>query len=180
MIEELKKLISEKALLIDEKRGFELASGGKSSYFFDMKMVTLDPQGANLIARCLFEKIKDCDAKYVGGLESGAIPIVTSLCMVSWEEKKPLYGFYVRKEQKKRGTRKTIEGNIEPGEKVIIVDDVVTQGKSVLKAIEEVRKMGCEVVKVVSVIDREEGARENLKNVGIDLDALFTKSDFGL
>jgi len=178
--DKLKQLIRDKALLTSEENVFELASGGKSSYFFDMKTVLLDPEGVNLVAKCMFEKIKDCDVKYVGGLESGAIPLVTALCMISWNSNKPLYGFFVRKEAKKRGTRKTIEGNIEPGQAVIIVEDVTTKGGSVKRAIEEVQKLNCKVVKVLSVVDRESGASENLKAMGVDFEALFKKSEFGI
>ncbi|MGQ9722947.1 MAG: orotate phosphoribosyltransferase [Candidatus Jordarchaeum sp.] len=178
--ERLKQIIRDKSLLTAEVNGFELASGGKSTYFFDMKTVLLDPEGANLIAKCLFEKIKDCDVKYVGGLEAGAIPLVTALCLISWKSSRPLYGFFVRKEPKKRGTRKTIEGNLKEGEKVIIVDDVTTKGGSVIKAIKEVQNLNCKVAKVLSVVDRESGAHENLKQMGVAFDALFKKSEFGV
>jgi len=179
-LERLKELIRERSLLIDYDRGFQLASGRRSYYLFDLKPILLNPEGANLIARYLYEKIKDDNAMYVGGLESGAIPIVTALCMFSWDKDKPLFGFFVRKKPKKSGTQSKIEGNIEPGENVIIVDDVTTTGGSVLKAIEEVEKLGCKVIKVISVIDRLEGARENLSRRGIKFDPLFTKRDFGL
>ena len=86
----------------------------------------------------------------------------------------------MRKGPKKSGTQSKIEGNIEPRENVIIVDDVTTTEGSVLKAIEEVEKLGCKVIKVVSIIDRLEGARENLSRQGIKFDSLFTKRDFGL
>jgi orotate phosphoribosyltransferase len=174
----LKNIIKKKALIFSQGEEFELASGNKSTYFFDMKMVTLDPEGVNLVARCLFDKIKDYDVRYVGGLESGAIPIVAALCMTSWKTRKPLYGFFVRKEPKARGTKKHIEGNLDKGEKVIIIDDVTTEGNSVMKAIEEVRKFGCEIEKVLTIVDREAGARKNLSNIGIEFDALFTKSEF--
>ena len=176
--EELKKLIEKKGLLKSNNKPFELASGKKTHYFFDMKPVLLEPKGVNLISNCLFKKIKDSNIKYIGGLESGAIPIVTALCMKSWRENKPLYGFFVRKEPKKRGTNKIIEGNLKKGEKVIIIDDVTTTGGSVLKAIEEVKKFGCEVVKVLSIVDRESGARQRFKNINVEFDTLFTKSDF--
>lgn len=179
-LERLKEFIREKSLLIDHDRGFQLASGGKSFYLFDLKPILLDPEGVNLIAENLYAKIEDCDANYIGGLESGAIPIVTALCMFSWNKGKPLSGFFVRKEAKKTGTKRKIEGNIKSGENVIIVDDVTTTGSSVMKATDEVKKLDCKIVKVISVIDRLEGARENLQKYGIDFDALFTRKDFGL
>jgi len=179
-LERLKDLINEKALLINHEEGFLLASGGKSYYLFDLKRILLDPEGANLIAIHLYDRIKKYKANYVGGLEAGAIPIVTALCMYSWGKEKPLYGFFVRKNPKKTGTRSKIEGTFKPGENVIIVDDVTTKGGSVLKAIEEVEKHRCNVIKVISVVDRLEGARETLQERGIDFESLFTRKDFGL
>ena len=176
-MERLKELIKERALLYSEE-GFTLASGKRSHYYFDLKPILLDAEGLNLIAECMYEHIKGCNAEYIGGLESGAIPIVAAICMLSWKKGRPLRGFYVRKERKPRGTMKTIEGNLESGAKVVIVEDVTTTGSSVLKAIEEVQKKGCTVVKVISVIEREEGAREKLEGIGVEHSALFVKSDF--
>ena len=177
---ELKEVIQEKALQINEDGDFTLASGGKSNFFFDMKMASMDPKGSNLIADALLDVIKDEEVDYVGGLESGAIPIVSSLSMKSWNNDRPISGFFVRKEKKERGTNKFIEGNLEENSKVILVDDVTTQGGSVLKAVERVREYGCKVDKVITVVDRLAGAKENLKKHDIELIALFTKDDFGV
>jgi orotate phosphoribosyltransferase len=175
--ERLKKLIREKALTFGR---VTLASGGESDFFFDMKMVSMDPEGSNLIADALLEILKKEDVDYVGGLESGAIPIVSTLCTKSWLKGTPISGFFVRKEPKKRGTMKLIEGNLEKNSKVILVDDVTTRGGSVLKAVNEVREQNCKVDKVITVVDRMAGARENLKKYDIELVALFTKKDFDL
>ena len=180
-MDELWYMIKGKALRISDGELFELASGGRSNYFFDMKPVSLDPKGSNLIARCILDRITEYeDVNYIGGIESGSIPIVTAVCVVSLEEYRPLQGFYVRKEPKRRGTKNFIEGNLREGEKVIVLEDVITEGRSSIRAIEAIRNFGCEVVKVISVVDREAGARENLKAVGVDFESLFTKSDFGL
>ena len=133
-----------------------------------------------MIAKQLYERIKDLDANYVGGLESGAIPIVTVLCMYSWKREKPLFGFFVRKKKKEHGVGKKIDGNFKDGEKVIIVDDVTTTGSSVLDAVKEVQSRGCKVIKTISIVDRLEGARENIEKEGVEFDCLFTRKDFGL
>lgn len=175
--ERLKKLIKEKALIFGRKT---LASGGISDFFFDMKMISMDPEGSNLISDVILEILKSEDVAYIGGLESGAIPIVSSLCTKSWTNKRPISGFFVRKEKKERGTKKFIEGNLDENSKVILVDDVTTQGGSVLKAVERVREYNCTVDKVITVVDRLAGAKENLKKHDIELIALFTKDDFGV
>ncbi|MFQ6119269.1 MAG: orotate phosphoribosyltransferase, partial [Methanosarcinales archaeon] len=159
---------------------FNLASGGKSNFFFDMKNVSLDPEGANLIADAIIEIIKNEEVDYIGGLESGAIPIVAAVCEKSWLMGKPIPGFFLRKEPKKRGTMKLIEGNLKKNSKVIILEDVTTKGSSVLNVVNYVRKLGCVVNKVITVVDRLEGAKENLAKNQITLFSLFTKDDFGI
>ena len=173
----LKTVIKEKALTFGK---VTLASGGESDFFFDMKMVSLDPEGSTLISDALLEILKSEDVDYIGGLESGAIPIVSSLCTKSWTEDKHISGFFVRKKPKERGTRKWIEGNLEENSRVILLDDVTTKGGSVYKAVERVREKNCTVDKVITVVDRLAGAKENLKKHDIELIALFTKDDFGL
>lgn len=178
--EELRKSIKDKALKINADGEFTLASGDKSNFFFDMKMVSMDPQGSNQIADALLEILKNEDTDFIGGLESGAIPIISTVCMKSWLNENPIYGFFVRKSQKQRGTKKFIEGNLEENSKVILIDDVTTRGGSVLKAVEKVRELNCKVDKVITVVDRLAGAKENLQNNNIELIALFTKDDFGV
>jgi orotate phosphoribosyltransferase len=168
-------LIRDRSLL--REGAFQLASGGSSNYFFDMKKTMFDPEGAALLADLLFERIKGENVDYVGGLETGAIPIVAAVCRRSWPEK-PIKGFFVRKEYKGHGTDRLIDGYLEPGARVILFDDVTTTGGSVMKAVEKARQFGCEIVKVVTVVDRLEGARENFAKQGIRFEALFTRADF--
>jgi orotate phosphoribosyltransferase len=117
------------------------------------------------------------DIEYIGGLASGAIPIIASVCARSWQGR-PIRGFYVREEMKTHGMMKLIEGFIEDGSNVIILDDVTTAGESVMKAVEEVRARHCNVVKVVSIVDRSEGARDRFRREGLEFVSLFTTSDF--
>lgn len=171
----LRAIIERQSLLQD--RDFVLASGRSSNFFFDMKRTMLDPEGASLLADLLFDAIKAEDVEYIGGLETGAIPIVAALCARSWPEK-PVKGFFVRKQVKGHGTDRRIDGLIQPGSKVILFEDVTTTGGSAMQAVEEARALGCAIVKVVSVVDRLEGAEQNFRAAGINFYSLFTWRDF--
>lgn len=160
-----------------ENRDFVLASGRSSNFFFDMKKTMFDPEGAALIADLLFDKITTADADCIGGLETGAIPIVAALCARSWPEK-PIKGFFVRKEMKGHGTDQRIDGLIERRSRVILFEDVTTTGSSAMQAVTQARRFDCTIVKVISVVDRLEGARENFRAAGLDFEALFTWRDF--
>ncbi len=179
MSDRLLTLIRERALLFGE-RDFKLASGGRSNFFFDMKNLSFDPEGANLIADAIIELLRGEEVDFIGGLESGAIPIVAAVSLKSWLAGKPIPGFFVRKTTKERGTDKLVEGPLLRGSKVIIIEDVTTSGESVLRAVREVRRLGCTVDKAITVVDRLEGASENLKEEGITLIPLYTRDDFSL
>jgi orotate phosphoribosyltransferase len=162
-----------KSLLLDRavKTGdFTLASGKKSNFYVDCRKVTLDPAGAKLIGKAVLEKIKGLKVDAVGGLTLGADPIVSAVVTLG-----NIPGFIVRKKEKSHGTRQKIEGMIEPGWRVVIVEDVATSGGSALQAIEAAEAAGAKVVKVISVVDREEGAAETLKKY--DFDPIFRKSE---
>src|SRR5947209_3045295 len=118
--ERLIAIIRQQSLLRD--RNFQLGAGGTSSFFFDMKKTMFDPEGAALLADLLFEAIKAEEADYIGGLETGAIPIVAALCARSWPEK-PIRGFFVRKEAKGHGTDQRIDGLLARGSNVILFED---------------------------------------------------------
>lgn len=173
--DKLRAIIRRQSLL--KNRDFVLASGRSSNFFFDMKRTAFDPEGASLLADLLFDAIKSEDVDYIGGLETGAIPIVAALCLRSWPEK-PLRGFFVRKEVKGHGTDRRIDGLLERGSKAVIFEDVTTTGGSAMQAVDQARQFGCIVVKVISVIDRLEGAEENFRAAGIKFEALFTWRDF--
>jgi orotate phosphoribosyltransferase len=160
-----------------QNRDFVLASGRSSNFFFDMKKTMLDPEGAALLADLLFDAIKDDDVDCIGGLETGAIPIVAALCARSWPEK-PLKGFFVRKENKGHGTDQRIDGLLQRGSRVILFEDVTTTGGSAMQAVNQARQLDCTVRKVVSVVDRLEGAEENFRAAGIRFESVFTWRDF--
>jgi len=176
--ERLKEIITEKSLTTGN---FTLASGAKSTYLFDLKTTLLDPEGASLTADLILENIAKEDVDAVGGLELGACPIVSSVCVKSFLAGSPVRSFYVRKERKDRGSNKLIEGcEINNGDKVIILEDVTTKGGSVMSAINTVKEKGGVILKVLSVVNRLEGAKENLEKEGIVLDSLFTRDDFNI
>ena len=170
---ELFKLLKENAVKIGD---FTLASGKKSNFYFDGKQATCHPHGSFLVATLILEEIKNLKADAIGGLTMGADPIAAVVSVLSRETNKPLPAFMVRKEAKGHGLKKHVEGILEPGWKVIIVDDVITTAGSTLKAIKAVEEIGCKVVKVVALVDREEGGAAALKNYSFV--SLFKKSEF--
>lgn len=173
--ERLLAIIRRKSVL--QGREFRLTSGRLSNFFIDLKKTMFDPEGASLLADLLFARIVNTDADYIGGMEAGGIPIVATLTLRSWPEK-PIKGFFVRKEIKGHGTDQQIEGLLEPGSTVILFEDVTTTGGSALRAVEQARQLGCTVLKVISVVDRVEGAAENFQAAGIEFESLFTRRDF--
>jgi orotate phosphoribosyltransferase len=173
--ERLLGIIRRESLL--HNKDFRLVSGRSSNFFFDMKKTMLDPEGASLLADLLFDMIRVEDVDYIGGLETGAIPIIAAICVRSWPEK-PIKGFFVRKETKGHGTDQRVDGHIERGTNVILFEDVTTTGGSAMQVVNQARQFECTVLKVISVVDRLEGAEENFRAAGIEFDALFTWRDF--
>ena len=174
--ERLLALLRERSL---ERGTFVLASGKTSDIYFDGKQTTLHPEGAYLVGRILFEMMKDSGVEGVGGMTLGADPIVTGISLISFMEGKPIPAFIIRKEPKKHGKGYWIEGkrNLRDGAAVAIVEDVVTTGKTTLEAISRAKEEGLTVVKVLTIVDREEGGREALAREGYQLESVFKRSD---
>lgn len=172
----LREIINNRSVITGD---FKLASGGSSDIFFEMKETLLDPEGLNLASELtldIIRKLPNVDA--VGGLELGACPVVTAICLKSWAGR-PLAGFYVRKERKKRGAKQLIDGSVVRGSDVVILEDVTTKGGSALQAVRAAREeLDCNVVAVITVVDREQGAKEALAKEGLDLIPLFLMSEF--
>ncbi len=159
-----------------------LASGTESDFYFDMKPSMLNPEGANLIAQRVLAELLKVKAEFVGGLEMGAVPITGAICQLSFEQGDPVKGFFVRKAPKEHGARKLLEG-IAPretlkGKRVAIVDDVTTSGGSALKAVTACQDEGAEIVMVISIVDRLEGAAETFLHRNIEFKALFGADEF--
>ncbi len=168
--ERLLEVFRERGVLRGE---FTLTSGLKTSYYFDGRMVTLWPEGAYLIGEKIFRIIVEAGAEAVGGMTMGADPIAAAVAIVSYKEGNPIPAFIVRSEVKGHGTQKRIEGPLEKGAKVAIVDDVITTGGSVLRAIEAVEAEGCRVVKAVVLLDRQQGGADEIRRRGYDFAALL-------
>ena len=158
---------------------FTLTSGKKSSYYFDGRLLSLDPEGAHLIAQALIPLLREAGAKAVGGTTLGADPMVAAVALASHLGGGAIPAFIVRKESKSHGTKQNIEGPLIPGSNVAIVDDVCTTGGSLFHAIEAAEKAGCKVVKVVSILDRKEGGSEEMRKRGYDFSALLAATPDG-
>lgn len=158
---------------------FKLSSGKTSDHYYDGKMLTLSPEGAYLVGKEIFDRLKDQGIQAVGGLTMGADMIATAVALVSYQEGNPIQAFIVRKDPKSHGTRKMIEGHLPAGARVAIVDDVVTTGLSVLRAIEAVSDEGCQVARVLAIVDRCEGGGDELRRKGYEFTPLFLMPDAG-
>jgi orotate phosphoribosyltransferase len=161
------------------KRGeFILSSGRTSTYLFQLRQTTMLPEGAALIGETIVEYMKRHGIACIGGLELGAVPIVSAVAAVSHLKGFPVDAFFVRKAQKEHGARETIDGHLRAGAEVLMIDDVATTGGSILKAIEGMEGHGAYVRRALAVVDREEGAAQNLAARDIQLAAIFKRSDF--
>ncbi|XZO04594.1 MAG: orotate phosphoribosyltransferase [Microcoleus sp.] len=156
---------------------FVLSSGQKSSYYINCKPVTLHPEGALATGRLLLSMLS-ADVDAVAGLTLGADPIVTAVSVVSALGDRPIPALIVRKEAKGHGTMAYIEGpTLSEGAKVVVLEDVVTTGKSAMQAVERLRGAGYKVDRILSLIDREQGGAEFYRSVGLDFEAVFTIKD---
>jgi orotate phosphoribosyltransferase len=173
----LMDLIRQRALKFGD---FTLASGKKSPYYLDGKQVTLSAEGLLQISWGLLELLKDVEFSGFGGMSIGADPIVGGVLVAAAAQQRPLLGFMVRKEAKGHGTQRFIEGPVQPGDHVVIVDDVVTTGGSALQAIDRVQEFGCKVVHVVGIVDRLQGGAAAFAARGLPFSALLTIRDFGI
>jgi nicotinate-nucleotide adenylyltransferase len=158
---------------------FTLSSGRKSSYYFDGRLLSLNPQGANLIGKVLAPILHLARVEAVGGPTLGADPIVTAVALTSYQEGDPISAFIVRKEAKAHGTGQSIEGALAPGSRVAIIDDACTTGASLLHAIAAAEAAGCTVVKVLALLDRGEGGADELRRRGYDFQALMAATPEG-
>ena len=173
----LQELIREQALQFGD---FTLASGKKASFYLDCRKVTLDARGAQLIGDGMLELLASDMPSLIGGMAIGADPITAAILTLAGTKNIAMRGIIVRKEAKAHGTGKFVEGPYQEGEKVVIVEDVVTTGGSSLLAIERCEAVGLKVERVLAIIDRLEGGREAFAERGYELTTLFTVKDFGI
>lgn len=175
---QLIQLIREKSY---EKKSVTLSSGLQSDFYVDMKQTLLHAQGISWVAQLMLELLKPYLGKIkgVGGLTMGADPLATAVSLMSLQTAYPVHAFYIRKEPKGHGTNQWVEGikNYTPGDKVFILEDVVTTGGSSLKAVERARLAELDVVGIITCVDRQEGGRETIEKQGLKLLSLVTKAE---
>jgi orotate phosphoribosyltransferase len=165
---------------------FKLASGKTSDFFIDCKRTVLTPEGHALSGHVVLEELEGIQAVADGGLAAvaavplGGCPLAGATALLAFQRGDPLELLYVRLERKDHGTGQRIEGgkHLEPGARVVLVEDVVTTGGSSLRAVDGLKEAGFKVLGVVALVDRLEGARESFASKGVPLHAIFDRTDF--
>ena len=177
MKQELIDILCRKSFKYSEKPDFKLVSGKLSRFYINCKPTTLSPRGMFLAGHLVFDAIKDQRIRAVGGLTFGADPVSIAAAFASELQNEPIKAFSIRKTKKDHGIVKWIEGEILPGERVAIIDDVATTGGSTIKAIDRARSEGLEVVKVVILVDRQEGGITNILKQVKNVSAIITREE---
>jgi orotate phosphoribosyltransferase len=160
----------------------KLASGRTSTFYFNLKPTMLDPEGAHLIGHLMVDALDGLAVDAIGGLEVGAIPMAAATAAVSFARGRPLPAFFVRKAVKEHGTKSLIEGlpkgQTLAGKRVVILEDTTTTGGSPLKACVAVEAEGATVARIVTIVDREEGAAEIIRAAGYAYAPILSLRDF--
>ena len=170
----LRQMLLDRSMRFGE---FVLSSGVTSNYYIDVRKTSLHPEGLRWISKLFFEALQADEVTAVGGLTLGADPLVAGLMLHSAEMGKPLEGFLVRGVAKDHGTRGEVEGNLAGHKRVAILDDVITSGESALIAAEAAESYKAEVVRVLAVVDRGQGAPQIFQQRGYPFTPLFTIGD---
>jgi orotate phosphoribosyltransferase len=166
------------SFMYDPDAGFTLSSGEKSEVYIDAKRTVYSSLGMELVGHAFYEEIKNAPIDAIGGLTLGADGIAMAAALTCGMHNKMLDVFVIRKEAKGHGTRKWIEGGVKKGADVLIIDDVVTTGASIITAVERAREEGLNVRTTMALVDREEGGRENImEKTGLKFDSIITKTD---
>lgn len=172
------EILYTKSFIYRDNPPFTLVSGRQSPYYFDCKAATLDPEGLSLVGALTFQAIRNLKPDAAGGLTLGADPIALSASLEAYRQGVSIKPIIVRKEPKKHGTAKWIEGILDGVKRVVAIDDVITTGGSTITAIERMREAGLEVIAAAVIIDREEGGREAIEETGVSVISLFKREDF--
>ena len=169
-------MLAERALSFGD---FVLSSGERSDFYFNGKQVTLEGRGLYLVSLLVLERCAQWGVDVLGGLTLGADPIAAGVAALSGDGERPLRAFIVRKHVKDHGTGTLIEGPpLRRGDRVMVVDDVISTGASLLTAVDALAGQPVEIVATLAVVDREQGGREAIEARGLHVDALFARSDF--
>jgi orotate phosphoribosyltransferase len=159
-----------------------LASGRESDYYIDMRPTTVHPAGATCVGELIVDALEGIAVDFVGGLEMGAVPVATAVAIASHRRGGDLQAFFVRKKPKDHGARKLVEGlpkgETLKGKNVVVVEDVTTTGGSSMQAVQALREEGANIVLVLTIVDRLEGARENFAAEDLEFRALYTADEF--
>jgi orotate phosphoribosyltransferase len=166
----LDKAIELKALVYGD---FTLSSGLKSNFYFDGRLLSMDPAASKIIAEWIIDKSYEYKADYIGGPAVAAVPLIGASVVLSFLNKKPLSGFFVRSDKKEHGTQKLIEGNIKPKASVVVLDDTISTGGSLFQAISAIQELNCDIKAVLSVLDRKMGGSETIINKGFHYESIF-------
>lgn len=177
MKERLIDLLCQKSFQYSEKPAFKLVSGRTSRFYVNCKPTTLSAEGMVLVGRLVFARIRDAGAAAVGGMTFGADPIAVATAYTSALEGAPVNAISIRKTRKDHGIVRWIEGDVRPGDRVAIIDDVATTGGSTITAIERARSEGLEVVKAVVLVDRQEGGLEAIGRHVAAVEAVVTRDE---
>jgi len=177
MKQELIEIIVRKSFKYSQEPSFKLVSGKMSRFYVNCKPTTLSPRGMFLVGHLLFDAVKDLELDGIGGLTFGADPMAVATAFVSELKGRPINAFSIRKTRKDHGIIRWIEGDLTPGQRVAVIDDVATTGGSTIKAIERSRSEGLEVVKAVILVDRQEGGLENIRQHVDDVTAIITRDN---
>ncbi len=171
------ELIIDKAFKYSEEPVFKLVSGRLSNYYFNCKTITLHPEGMHVVGNIIYDMVRTLSPAGIGGLTLGADPISNAVAYTSYLKGTPIESFVIRKTAKAHGTMQWIEGNVKAGDRVVIVDDVITTGKSTIEAVNRAREANLDIVKVIAMIDRQEGGRENIEALGLAVEAVVTREE---
>lgn len=178
MRKRLIELVLEYTFQYSDTPRFKLAHGGTSRFYFNCKRITLDPEGQHIIGNLVYEAVRELGVSAIGGLTLGADAIATATAYTSWLRGHPIQSFIVRKTQKDHGIVAPIEGKVKAGDRVVVVDDVVTTGGSTLQAITACRQNELQIAGVVALIDRQElNGRENIVQEVPLFKALLTRDE---
>jgi len=174
---QLLELLRQKSFRYSPDKPFKLVSGRESPYYIDCRPTTHNAQGLALIGEIIFQLIRDLKVTAIGGLTMGADPIAHATALTSYLQGQPINAFSVRQKPKEHGTGGLLVGDVTPGDRAVVVEDVVTTGGSALRAVAAAREFGLKVVKVLILVDRQEGGKEVVAQEVPQVEAVFTISD---
>jgi len=177
MKQELIDILCRKSFKFSKEPRFKLVSGRSSRFYVNCKPTSLSARGMYLAGHLIFNEIKDSRVSAVGGLTFGADPLAVAAAFASEINSRPINAFSIRKTKKDHGIVRWIEGDIQPGQRVSIIDDVATTGGSTIKAIERARKEDLEVIKAVILVDRQEGGLDNIQQHVADVSRIITRDE---